>query len=287
MYGVCRICGCTENIACQHPDHGACWWIDNTHTLCSHCGIDEIKNDAATTHPKKKAYRELPIPYSEVMVKSILLNLKKMTRRTTGLETINQHPDKWRFDGHAFDSDDEDPTQDMYFEKLDNDGNPTEYYVQIYPKYKIGDQLWVKETYQHTKILNINPEDENYGFVYKADGQPWSDYEGWRWITGRFMPKIATRMWLEVTDVKCERLQSICTEDCINEGILPLSMSAAQLAEQGQKYFDYSTPKQLFTDGLDPFWSFNSLWCSINGGDSWDLNPWVFVYTFKKIEKQC
>ena len=98
------------------------------------------------------------------------------------------------------------------------------------------------------------------------------------------MPKVAARIWLEVTDIKCERLQSISHKDCIAEGILPLNMSAAQLAEQGQRYFDYSKPKQHFVDGLDPFWSFNSLWCRINGGDSWDANPWVFAYTFKQIE---
>ena len=36
-----------------------------------------------------------------------------------------------------------------------------------------GDVIWVRETFAHTSQLNINPEDENYGYVYKADGQPW------------------------------------------------------------------------------------------------------------------
>ena len=36
-YGTCKICGCTDKRACVHPDFGACWWIDDTHELCSHC----------------------------------------------------------------------------------------------------------------------------------------------------------------------------------------------------------------------------------------------------------
>lgn len=221
--------------------------------------------------------RQLPIPYSEVMVKSLLQNLKQMTRRTKGLERVNENPDDWEF-VHILNL----PLENRYMVEFRN--TKTAEYGTLMIPFSIGDKLWVKETYQHTKILNINPCDENYGFVYKADEQPWSNYEGWRWITGRFMPKAAARIWLEVTDIKCERLQNISHEDCIAEGILPLNMSAMQLAQQEQRYFDYSKPKQLFTEGLDPFWSFNSLWCSINGGDSWEANPWVFAYTFKQIE---
>jgi len=39
--GVCRICGCTEDNPCWHPDHGSCWWVDKTHTLCSHCAEED------------------------------------------------------------------------------------------------------------------------------------------------------------------------------------------------------------------------------------------------------
>ncbi|MDD6970573.1 MAG: hypothetical protein SPH83_11960 [Treponema sp.] len=46
--GICRICGCTATTACYNPKYGTCWWIDETETLCSHCSIEEIKNDKAT-----------------------------------------------------------------------------------------------------------------------------------------------------------------------------------------------------------------------------------------------
>lgn len=52
--GVCKECGCTWDNACQNPEHGNCWWVDDTETLCSHCYIDEIKNDPKTIHPNKK-----------------------------------------------------------------------------------------------------------------------------------------------------------------------------------------------------------------------------------------
>lgn len=48
-YGTCKYCGCTDNNACNHPDHGPCWWIDDSHEICSHCYIEEINNDPATT----------------------------------------------------------------------------------------------------------------------------------------------------------------------------------------------------------------------------------------------
>lgn len=42
-YGICKICGCTDDTACYHPDFGPCWWVDETHELCSHCV--ELKDD--------------------------------------------------------------------------------------------------------------------------------------------------------------------------------------------------------------------------------------------------
>lgn len=50
MYGVCKVCGCTENDPCFHPDWGMCSWVDDTHELCSHCADSEIYNDPQTFH---------------------------------------------------------------------------------------------------------------------------------------------------------------------------------------------------------------------------------------------
>ena len=49
MYGVCKICGCTDNDACIHPDFGACFWLTPEHDLCSHCV--ELEGDASVERP--------------------------------------------------------------------------------------------------------------------------------------------------------------------------------------------------------------------------------------------
>ena len=49
-YGVCKVCGCTDTDPCYHPDHGNCWWVDDTHELCSHCADKVIADDPATQH---------------------------------------------------------------------------------------------------------------------------------------------------------------------------------------------------------------------------------------------
>lgn len=50
MYGVCKKCGCTDNDPCFNPIHGNCWWVDDSHTLCSHCADENIANDPQTLH---------------------------------------------------------------------------------------------------------------------------------------------------------------------------------------------------------------------------------------------
>ena len=49
-YGICKVCGCTENDPCFNPKHGACWWVDDSHELCSHCADKDIYNDPETIH---------------------------------------------------------------------------------------------------------------------------------------------------------------------------------------------------------------------------------------------
>ncbi|MDR0874199.1 MAG: hypothetical protein LBN27_12165 [Prevotellaceae bacterium] len=51
MKGTCKICACTEDNACYNDKHGSCWWVDDTEELCSHCAIEEIREDSSTEHP--------------------------------------------------------------------------------------------------------------------------------------------------------------------------------------------------------------------------------------------
>lgn len=133
--------------------------------------------------------------------------------------------------------------------------------VLIKPKYKVGDIMWVRETYQHTNILNLNQIDEYYGYVYKADDieENWSSIEGWRWKPNIFMPKDACRLFLKVTGVKPQRLQDISVDEIKAEGV-------------NWTIDYYPNLMQLWED----------LWVSINGIDSWNQNPYVWAYTFEK-----
>jgi hypothetical protein len=219
--------------------------------------------------------KEHPIIFSTPMVKSIMEGRKTQTRRI-----VKPQPD----DSGLWNDDKFPRFVDSDLEGWNGTVEETGESKQFKCPYgQPGDLLWVRETFQHTRVLNLHPTDENYGYVYKADGQPWKDYEGWTWRPSIYMPKAATRIWLQVKEIRVERLQEISEENAKSEGILPLLASSMQLSTQGQLYFDYSKPKQFFNEGLPPFWSFNSLWCSINGHENWDSNPWVWVVEFEVV----
>jgi hypothetical protein len=179
-----------------------------------------------------------PILFSTAMVQAILDGRKTQTRRV-----VNPH--------HA----------PLEFE-------PNEWVINLAfcPYGQPGDVLWVRETFAHTSQLNLNAEDDNYGYVYKADGQPWEDYEGWKWRPSIHMPREAARLFLRIKDVRVERLQEISPESCIAEGLyttLREHDAVMQLQDQWQ-----------------------DLWQSINGPESWDANPWVWVVEFERISRE-
>jgi hypothetical protein len=99
-----------------------------------------------------------------------------------------------------------------------------------------------------------------------------------KWRSGRFMPKWAARIRLEITGIRVERLQDITEEDAKAEGI-----EFADTALDGRLYRDYSCKKLSFTSS--PIESYQSLWDSINTkrGFGWTTNPWVWVIEFKWI----
>lgn len=105
----------------------------------------------------------------------------------------------------------------------------------------------------------------------------------WHLRSSLFMPKKAIRQRFEITSVTIERLHDITEEDAKMEGIIPLAMSSMQILTQGQRYLDYTKEPSMFNEGLRPLKSFKSLWTSINGADSWNENPYVWVIKFKKI----
>lgn len=151
-----------------------------------------------------------------------------------------------------------------------------------------GDRLWVKETFNIGRVLPI----------YKAgspDGSPpsectddWNRPDVDRWRPSIHMPRVASRITLEVVSVRVEKLQQISDRDAFAEGIemvrgpQPASHGVPGLAPT---FKHYTNPHFKNGTGIGPADSYRTLWESINGPDSWDANPWVWVVQFKRLEK--
>lgn len=212
----------------------------------------------------------LPILFSPPMVQSILEGRKTMTRRevkrkkaeVAGLLYLLDAPEEFMGD------------KDTYKREL----------IRVGAKYEVGDVLWVRETWANLMGLvgeELTPQP--IGYKYKADSP---GYIGSKWKPFIFMPKEACRIFLEVTGVKVERLQDITEEDAAREGVERDELWINGLFTSAV-YKDYTCPQ--LTDRAEWFskayYSFQTLWKSINGKESWDQNPFVFCYTFKRVDK--
>lgn len=248
--------------------------------------------------------RELPALFSTPMVQAILENRKRMTRRTQGLEKMNIIPETFYLSGEQHTVNSKDiafifkPCIDIM-----NIGP-----IIVKPKYNKGDHIWVKETYyaygywDETGYLTKKKGQtqyefidltvtRNYKYLFETDTEKPNKIlnnnavvdglYGWFKRSSLFMPKVDARIWLEVTNVRCERLQDITEADAIAEGIL------SKVDETG-----WDTIYQIYLPDAKNWWaknpieSFSSLWEMINGQDAWLNNPWVFVYEFKRISKE-
>jgi hypothetical protein len=151
------------------------------------------------------------------------------------------------------------------------------------PYGQVGDRLWVRETWQR----ECDGDGSFVNYLYKADEEDlsdWSDYYtgeiGMKWKPSIFMPREASRITLEITDIRVERVQDISSDDADAEAF-------------GGNYPSDDFPDIFYGDRER--WShlsipecFGILWDSINEkrGFGWDLNPWVWVVEFKKGEVQ-
>ncbi|EHT9907632.1 hypothetical protein V4Z81_001460 [Klebsiella oxytoca] len=115
--------------------------------------------------------------------------------------------------------------------------------------------------------------------IYAADGDfTWGDDDGYEdgrscWKPSIHMPKAASRILLEITDVRVERLNSIHDVDAMREGIQNLTTCS---------HADFGIPGVV--NAQHPVRAFQLLWESIYGTESWKANPWVWVIEFKRVE---
>lgn len=159
------------------------------------------------------------------------------------------------------------------------------------PYGQVGDRLWVRETWcagiewDSEKPSDIDPlcggndlwyiagqnEVENPDKAEKPEG-----YGKTR--PNIFMPKWATRIRLEITNIRVERVQDISKEESVLEGIKP-----PPIGSYSDCYEIWAGKKCI--SNIDPRNVFLLLWDSINlkRGYGWDKNPWVWVVEFKKL----
>ncbi len=138
-----------------------------------------------------------------------------------------------------------------------------------------GDRLWVREAWcAPTGWI----EETSYRATAIKDGWTADEVADQRWRSPIHMPRSASRITLEVTGVRVERLQEISDSDCLAEGIEPVGapaqLQSGESVQVGKLGSRYSTARALYAD----------LWESINGPGSWDANPLVWVIEFCRID---
>jgi hypothetical protein len=138
----------------------------------------------------------------------------------------------------------------------------------------VGDRLWVRETW-----FCAAGEPGPMLCYYRADGDR-PEFKG-LWKPSIHMFRWASRITLEITSVKVERLQDIAPDDARAEGCNDSAWCVTDWPEKATRrlpaFYDRGQDGIVLTN-------FASLWQSINGPDSWDANPWVWVVEFKKSE---
>lgn len=166
------------------------------------------------------------------------------------------------------------------------------------PYGQVGDVLWVREKWFPAAItgnrvlIGFNTEDasQSHEFIVDDVAPYWKKLERGCMIPSIHMPKAACRIWLEITDIRVERLQEISDLDALSEGVssLPSTWIDQQFPEYAKKFKEWKDAGIVTLRpplGPLPSEKFQKLWQSINGRESWDSNPWVWVISFKQIDK--
>jgi hypothetical protein len=201
--------------------------------------------------------KERPILFKGEMVRAILEGRKTQTRRIV-------KPQPRRVDGGV-------PFGDAPAWAHAEPGSM----MMRCPHGKLGDRLWVKEnwaTSHHCDHLKPREIDSDWRIHYAADGQ----IGGLLKRSNIHMPRWASRITLEITGVRVERLQDISEADAKAEGVESLHDQFCVV----EKWL----PKTWETGdcGSNKF-IFATLWQSINGDGSWDANPFVWVVEFRRL----
>lgn len=240
--------------------------------------------------------KDIPILMCGEMVRATLEDRKTNTRRLNNLCTINRSPDSW----------------ELYHPDYKNlsgarGGQPaipfqnkiTGDVAEVNPPWYRLDRLWVRETWRPLWDDFNEPGGLGDCVQYKADmfkRKPpltISDDEGFRfsdmcsetpnWKPSIFMPRYASRITLEITSVKVERVQDISAQDSIAEGI---RIEKGSGLIDGEDCYMMTTNSGYMRGPAGAIAAFHNLWDSINDkrGFGWKMNPWVWVVQFRRVK---
>ena len=222
--------------------------------------------------------KERPILFSGPMVRAILDGTKRQTRRIVKPQPTTEPIDRseWECGPRRNPC----PPHLFPFRRPDDEHS---HYAYACPYGVPGDRLWVRERWAaHDTLDDLSPQrideiDEDRNIWYAVDGDSgWGSLladPSWRgrWRPSIHMPRWASRITLEIADVRVQRLQDISGLDAIAEGLDHVNDGAAAF---GVKGFARSWSN-------DPRVAYRALWESINGAGSWDANPWVWAISFR------
>ena len=223
--------------------------------------------------------KERPILFSGPMVRALLDGSKTQTRRVMKPQLV------YGTVAGLFNS--------WYLPRSEGGGtlypNGKEKILGTCPYGQPGDRLWVREawraelTWDTTKPSGIHDE---AALWYEAEDQQRNNGRGTK-FKGKLrssihMPRWASRITLEITSVRVERLQDTSEADAMAEGVVECPIPAD---DEGPRRIGYMVGPDDGKSGLSvtPIQAYRDLWESINGPDSWAANPWVWAIEFRRL----
>lgn len=244
--------------------------------------------------------KERPILFNAPMVKAILEGRKTQTRRI-----MRRQPDAVEYFKRGEPTTDTDAKNAILrcynnpkgFKNCNSGWFGDATYKTPFSEFNVGDHLWVRETFMDMSGTGVEHRDskgklQKYAYATDCPQGSYSDDVrkdyGLKWKPSIHMPRSASRILLEITKIRVERLNEISEEDAKAEGIEPIIIQDNVACDGGWTRDDrhmwkgYKDKERAYRDTAKD--SFMSLWQEIYGVDSWVANPWVWVVEFKVIQ---
>ena len=250
-----------------------------------------------------------PILFSSSMIRAILDGRKSQTRRVVKGSINGLHHNGWPL--HELRSYANWPLSGL--REVDPDAMVAVFDIQCAvddtriervrcPYGTIGDRIWVRETWAVERCCDDESPSQiesHYPVTYLADAprdQMHAAFQG-KSRPSIFMPRWASRITMEITGIRVERVQDISEADARAEGMLPNWVGdPAEFDPDEHGYLPFDADEEGNVPGCDPYDSFTArdcfarLWDSINGakaGASFEANPWVWIVEFKRAEGEA